>query len=261
MKRQLTLLMVLATLLIYACIDESSFLRPGGGLSNEEREELVRAQCQIVAAAVEAFAGGNDDNYPEDVSIDTTEAGQTLVDLLPDGTLLPNAFTGQDTEPVDHRAESPGEIGYEPLYRGCGINPGYTITGYGADSIIVEISNIPALEDSVRANCLRVQAAADAFAAQNNDIYPQDVDVDMTPAGDTVIDLLPGGSYLVNPFTGMVTEPVNHQASYPGQTGYVPIIGTHPVHGPGVCVGYTITGVGRVPDALIVIIEYRLDEE
>jgi hypothetical protein len=261
MKRWLTLLMILASLVIYACIDENSLLRPGGGLSTEQREDLVQAQCQVVLTAVEAFAGGNDGNYPEDVSTDTTEAGQRLVDLLPDGTLLPNAFTGQDTEPVDHRAESPGEIGYEPLYRGCGINPGYTITGYGADSVIVEISNIPGLEDSVRANCLLVQAAADAFAAQNNDVYPLDVDVDMTPSGDTVIDLLPGGSLLVNPFTGMVTEPVNLQAHLPGSTGYVSIIGTHPVHGPGSCVGYSITGVGRVPDELIVIIEHRLDEE
>ena len=54
-----------------------------------------------------------------------------------------------------------------------------------------------------------------------------------------MVNLLPGGQELVNPFTNLRTEPVNGAAGNPGQIGYVPVIQG------GINVGYTITGFGQ----------------
>lgn len=259
MKKWLIIPMLAASFAIISCEEDSSIIRTDGP-AVDEREDSVLANCEAVLAAVDVFAAENRGNYPEDVASDLSEGGHTLVDLLPGGALVVNPFTGEATEPVDGRAAHPGEIGYEPLLRGYYFNRGYTITGFGAEAVIVELSNIPALEDSVVANCYLVRDAAEEFAAVNDGVYPQDVDVDTTPSGNTLVDLLPGGTYLENPFTGAPSEPVNREAGATGETGYQPIIGVHPVHGPGVCVGYSITGVGGVPGEHILVIEHRIDE-
>ena len=99
------------------------------------------------------------------------------------------------------------------------------------------------LEQAVIANCMLVRAAAEMFATLNNGIYPGNVGVDMTPGGDTLIDLLPGGLLLQNPFTRVYTEPIDCSAANPGETGYIPaVIG-------GLNMGYTITGTGRFTGA------------
>jgi prepilin-type N-terminal cleavage/methylation domain-containing protein len=96
-----------------------------------------------------------------------------------------------------------------------------------------------AKEASTKSNCHTVQLAAEDFAVQNNGVYASDVAADVTPAGDTIQALLPGGLFLVNPFTRGVTEPVNGAASTEGETGYVPIVQALSN------VGYTITGYGK----------------
>lgn len=101
-------------------------------------------------------------------------------------------------------------------------------------------------EAAVKANCHTVQLAAEDFAVQNDGIYAADVDNDQTSAGDRIIDMLPGGAQLKNPFTKAATEPVNGAAANIGETGYAPIIQN------GTNVGYTITGVGRKAAATII---------
>ncbi len=96
-----------------------------------------------------------------------------------------------------------------------------------------------AKEASTKSNCHTVQLAAEDFAVQNNGVYAADVDVDVTPGGDTITAMLPSGLNLENPFTKLASEPVNGAAAAPGVTGYVPIIQA------GVNVGYTITGWGK----------------
>jgi prepilin-type N-terminal cleavage/methylation domain-containing protein len=96
-----------------------------------------------------------------------------------------------------------------------------------------------AKECAVKTNCHTVQLAAEDFAVQNEGIYAANVDVDATPGGTTILDLLPGGVRLENPFTQAGSEPVNAAAANPGETGYQAI-----VQG-GVNVGYTITGFGE----------------
>ena len=94
-------------------------------------------------------------------------------------------------------------------------------------------------EQQVIANCYTVQQAVEAFAADNGGVYPSDISADMTPSGDTVIDLLPGGTYLENPFQGVNTVPNVGAAAYPGETGYVPTMDG------GVVIDYVISGFGE----------------
>jgi type IV pilus assembly protein PilA len=103
-----------------------------------------------------------------------------------------------------------------------------------------------AKEASVKSNCHTVQLAAEDFAVQSDGVYADNVGVDATPSGDTIIDMLPGGALLENPFTKAATEPVDAAATNPGETGYLPVaIG-------GVNVGYSITGVGKTAAVTII---------
>lgn len=94
-------------------------------------------------------------------------------------------------------------------------------------------------EARVRGNCHTVQLAAEDFAVQNNGVYPANISVDTTPAGDTVLVLMSNGVLLENPFTKLATEPIDGAAATAGQTGYVPFVGAS-----GANEGYTVTGFG-----------------
>ena len=104
-----------------------------------------------------------------------------------------------------------------------------------------------AKEAAVKSNCHTVQLAAEDFAVQNDGVYAADVDSDTTPGGDTIVDMLPGGTRLENPFTKAATEPVNAAAANPGETGYVPVAQN------GVNVGYSITGAGKTGNVIITL--------
>ena len=95
-----------------------------------------------------------------------------------------------------------------------------------------------AKEASVKSNCHTVQLASEEWSVMAMGIYPADVDTDMTPAGDRLIDLLPNGVMLQNPFTKANTEPVNGVAANPGEIGYAPVVNG------GVALSYSITGAG-----------------
>ena len=94
------------------------------------------------------------------------------------------------------------------------------------------------LKEKVLENCLLVQAAVEQFATGNGGYYPSD-SCDMTPAGDTFIDLLPEGMLLENPVYLCRVEPVDGAAAIPGQTGYVCAVNSE-----GQATGYLITGYG-----------------
>ena len=96
-----------------------------------------------------------------------------------------------------------------------------------------------AKEASVKSNCHTVQLACEEWSIMAGGIYPLNVDADTTPSGDRLVDLLPKGMLLMNPFTNVNTEPINGAATNPGETGYVPVIAN------GVGSGYTITGSGK----------------
>jgi prepilin-type N-terminal cleavage/methylation domain-containing protein len=104
-----------------------------------------------------------------------------------------------------------------------------------------------AKEASVKSNCHTVQLAAEDFSVQNDGVYAGAFG-DALPNGDTILDLLPGGNMLNNPFTRAATEPVNAQAAQPGETGY---IGVDPDND-GVFDGYEVTGCGKEAGILII---------
>ena len=91
-------------------------------------------------------------------------------------------------------------------------------------------------DDSVIANAYIVRDAAEAFAAANNGLYPR-LTTEKTLDGQTLIDLLPDGKYLVNPYVGFMDSPRDGFAAYPGQVGYMQYASIEPY-------GYTIDAVG-----------------
>jgi hypothetical protein len=238
MHNILKLIIILSILILPACT-EDKLPAEAPAPSVAELESMVIANCYILQDALETFKADNDGICPLDIYNDTNDEGVTVIDLLPDGQLLENPFTGLRTEPVDTIATEPGQVGYFQGHAYSWGSPLYYINGYGEHYTIIELSNLDELEQAVISNCMLVREAAETFAALNGGIYPGNVDADMTPGGDTLIDLLPGGALLRNPFTVCNTEPINCAASNPGETGYVPIyIG-------GANMGYTITGCAR----------------
>lgn len=241
--------MILAFLVLFmalgSCTTKNETL-VAPGIPASAREATVRGNCDVLRAAVEAFAAETRGRYPRNLLTDTSGVGKRLIEYLPGAQMMYNPFAGKLTEPVMGTADSPGETGYA-LFGGC-LDWGYFITGFGSDTVIVMYSNEAALEDSVRENCLRIQVAAERFASLNDGVYASDVDADCTPEGQTITDLLPNGALLMNPFTRCNTEPINGCAANPGETGYDPVCQD------GVNVGYVITGVGAEAGTIIITI-------
>ena len=102
-----------------------------------------------------------------------------------------------------------------------------------------------AKEASVRNNAHTVQLAAEDFCVQNDGVYAADLGT-VTPNGDAIQDLLPGGNLLTNPFDGAQDSPVNG-APAAGQVGYAP----HPVAGAGQ--GYQIQGADNNANVIITL--------
>ena len=196
--------------------------------NNEER--LVIANCYALRDSAEAYAAKNGE-YPEELN------------RYSRSPWLYNPFTWNLTEPIVGYGHNPGESGYIS-YRARGEYVGYLITGFGKTGEIIMLNkNYPdsliKLDRLVIANCYIVQAAAEAFAEENNGAYPDDVGVDETPAGNTLIDFLPGDTSFENPFTTSLTEPINGSAYSPGQNGYADLRDAN-----ATSVGYVITGFG-----------------
>lgn len=141
---------------------------------------IVLANAELLTDALDRFAAENDGDYPWSLT-SSTPAGHTLIDLLPDGEMLVNPYTGERTEPRWYDGgRAPGTIHYhpEPVAVGHGTPypiPAYRLTGYaaGADDDTVAVLNLTIGPDSLftRAdhaieNAWFVRDAAEAFAAR-----------------------------------------------------------------------------------------------
>ncbi len=204
--------------------------------SIEELEAKVIENCNTFRDALLEYKDDNEGYCPVDIHNEINDLGLTVIDYLPDGQLMENPFTGELTEPVYGSAIDPGQIGYHPGFSWGGTI--YYIEGYGESSIVAELSNEDEIVAEVIGNCMLVHLAAETFASLNSGIYPNNVGVDTTPDGRTLIDLLPDGILLENPTHLCATEPVDCASANPGETGYMPIIDG------GINVGYVITGTG-----------------
>lgn len=202
-------------------------------------EEVVLANVALVRAAADAWAAADDDGeYPTDVGTATTPGGMTLVDLLPNGELLVNPYTGEQSEPRDGAAANSGEIGYRHVPYG-GAVAAFVINAWGDENEIASVDNEAELYAATIATAEIVRVAVEAFAANNFGIYPNDTGVDKDQFGNTVTDLLPDGVLQKNAFHLANTEPVDGAAATPGEIGYVPNSNG------GYNLGFTVTAVGR----------------
>lgn len=103
----------------------------------------------------------------------------------------------------------------------------------------ISIPNLLKLEDraresGVKANMHTVQLAMEDFAVQTLGFYPDDA-ASMTPGGQTIQDLCPGGMYPSNPFTGAETNLVwDVDPAAPGEMGINPAeVGQYMIKGFG----------------------------
>ena len=91
-------------------------------------------------------------------------------------------------------------------------------------------------EAAVRANVHTVQLAAELFATRNGGYYPATTMQDM--GFGTLIDTLPHGDFLRNPFTNLYDSPIDGVAAAAGLTGYQ----AQDANGDGLLDGYLLTG-------------------
>ncbi len=225
---------------IYACKVTGAGEFPGSivaeyRMTSLPEENTVEMLCTWLRAEAETFARCNHGRYPRDIASDTTANGYTLLNLI-QGYFV-NPFTQSSTEPRSGRASNPGEIGYEAIDGGWG----YIITGAGkrqGDIVSTYSKALSPADTTVIFNCIKLGEAIERFTLMNGGIPPEDVDQDRTRSGITVISLLPAGILLLNPVTGNRTEPQNHVAAYPGQTGYR-------YEGSDGFYTYSITGIGE----------------
>jgi len=204
-----------------------------------EAYDTLWASTNLLAAALEQFAAEMG-VYPASTG-DETPLGNTVIDFLPGGRLLVNPIGDVRDSPVDGTASEAGQIGYMPNERdGDGTVDGYLMEVVGPDWVSVIFSLMPfSYEDEgTRYIMLAVQHAVEAFKTDSGH-YPHDIDVDEIPAGDTILDLLPGWAQAhTNEYTGAPALPLNGLATTPGDIGYLP------VEDNGEAVGYVINGFG-----------------
>jgi archaellum component FlaG (FlaF/FlaG flagellin family) len=223
---------------VYLCeppVDEPEF-----GESMED--SIVRANCYILRDAVEAFTMDNLGEYPRSVEGDYIIGSyKDLKDYLPDERLLWNPYTWWRLEPTVEIASAPGEIGLLPIIEDdfC---TGYCITGYGQDSIIVELTDtISTYERAVIENCILLRDAAENYAFDNFDEYSRSLTYGQNDSGKVLLDYLPDGDYLQNTYTGEFTEPsclYQELLDAPGEISY------RAIYMGGFYVGYEIFGYG-----------------
>ena len=131
------LMIVVMVIGILAAIAIPNFVR----MVVNAKEAGVKSNSHTVQVAAEDFAVLNDGVYASDLSSTTTTSSETIVDMLPQNTLLENPFTRAASVPVDGAAASPGETGYVPIVDASGTSIGYTITGYGKTATVLTLSN------------------------------------------------------------------------------------------------------------------------
>lgn len=220
-------------LLVIAAIVLIGFL--GFGCSHEENPPLGPAKvatpppdpesvtienAQLVCGAVNAWIAGNDSlRFPEDLT-ERNENGKTIVDLLPDGQLLLNQYSGERSVPQNCSwPPEPGFIYYCMLGSEPSYYWGYGVYAYGSDGLLwkkeVHPIDFDEAERRTLVNLVIVWIAVEDWARENNGTYPG-MFSELNLAGHTTFDLLPEGQRLENPFLRENSEPSVYYAASPG---------------------------------------------
>jgi len=106
-------------------------------MTSRAKEAKVKENAHCIQLAVELYATQNDGIYADanDGSIVAN-----IVPFLPGQQRLKNSFSGNRTEPVAGAAANAGEVGYQAVAGGGGVNVGYTITGFGRTQLILTLN-------------------------------------------------------------------------------------------------------------------------
>ena len=239
MKRLNLLILIILIASITSCGDDTDPVTPEPELTPEE---IIIQNCHIIKVAADAFMEENGGEYAWGVT-DTSLANNTLQDLLPNGELLLNPYTGLKTEPrlLDFTGQI-GEIRYSPEVMG-GVCVGYIVATFNGQgqwlyALFSHSEEYFIEEMSVVARCFGMQRRAQRFADNNDGIFPLDVDTDTDLSGHTLKWHIRDTYYGENAFTEEYTNPVNGTASIPGEIGYRPVTANN------IPVGYIITGFG-----------------
>lgn len=164
--------------------------------------------------------------------------------------MLVNPATGDTTEPRGGYGAPRGACSYDDYQEWDRdldryVPAGYYIQGRGVYGLYVVTdfqNSFLQKERKVIEHCLLVRYAVESFVVDNKGEYPWNVAADITPRGNTVIDYLPEGELLVNPFSGARDSPVTGPAANPGQIGYQVRDHNHD----GVWDGYQIDALGAL---------------
>jgi len=131
------LMIVIVVIGILAAIAIPNMVR----MKAHAQEAAVKANCHTVALAAEDFSVQNDGTYAANLSDVSALTGASILDMLPQNSLLRNPFTGAATEPIDGAAATIGETGYEPVIDGVGLPAGYVVTGFGRSAVVVTFAS------------------------------------------------------------------------------------------------------------------------
>jgi type IV pilus assembly protein PilA len=107
-----------------------------------------------------------------------------------------------------------------------------------------------AKEASCKSNCHTTQLAAEDFSVQNDGVYAATLADATVIGGLTIIDMLPAGTNLPNPFTRVADQPLDGNAlGVPGATGYLGV----DADGDGVTDSYQIEGYGKDTNIILTL--------
>lgn len=220
MNKQYVSVLFVAMLAVAGCDndDSSNTVNPPAPTT----DELIIADCYIVRDAMEAYAAANGGEF-----FDPDNPRSEFTAFLPGDTDLPNRYTGRATVPVFNLAQWPGEIGVVVFSDENFDQVGYRVIGRGRNGELIRLENVSQMPqemiegyDLILANVDTLLVAIETFREQAGR-YPMDL-ADASDSGTTVIDMLPGGHLLTNPFSGCPCEPMDgNYLGIPGGIGYL----------------------------------------
>ena len=221
-------------------------------------DELIIADCYIVRDAMEAYAAANGGEF-----FDPDNPRSEFTAFLPGDTDLPNRYTGRATVPVFNLAQWPGEIGVLVFSDENFDQVGYRVIGRGRNGELIRLENVSQMPqetiagyDLLLANVDTVLVAIEEFREQKGH-YPMDLAEELG-SNTTVVDLLPGGHLLTNPFSGVETEPMDgNSIGIPGGIGYTSI----DQDGDGAIDSFLIDAYGLNTSVLLVQTPESLEDE
>lgn len=206
------------------------------------QHDVTVANAYLVMDAARRFAADHDGVFSTDIAGDETNEDKTLQDLLPNGDLLINPFSGSKTEPQDGLTLIiPGAIGYIGSDWGGGEIDFFQLEGYGCDGEpIVTLQPYTEYGVLVRIDCDWLRACLEQFAKASGH-YPHDLNAETTPDNKTILDIYEEITWdhatdFVNPYTQVHYVPSIGIATGKGAIGY------EPIETAGVVTDYVITG-------------------